>query len=245
MADNALLFREGRRKVADLARGLTDEELALAVPATRGWTIRDIIGHLAGDSACFIAGDFPNAYFANFGDPSVVGVLNDWTAAQVSNRKYLSLEEVLSEWEHSATTIEKMMASEQAWPEQIPRFADRILLTDLGVHQQDVYGALGLVKDRDDPLVRMATAGYIASMGFRLSAVDLPPLEVTAGDSVRQTHPGTVGARVAGSRFELFRALSGRRNPDQVRALDWDGDPEPYIRYVYPYGIREEPLVEP
>lgn len=245
MADSALLFREGRRKVAGLARGLTNDDLLSPVPATPGWTIRDIIGHLAGDSACVIAGDLPDAYFANFGDPSVVGVLNDWTAAQVSERAHLPLDAVLTEWEASATTIEKMMSGERSWPDGLPMFVDRVLLTDLGVHQQDIYGALGFVRDREDPLIRIATAGYVASMGFRLSAAGLPPLEVSAGDSVRQTHPGKVEARVSGSRFEIFRALSGRRNPDQVRAFDWEGDPEPYIPYVYPYGIRTEALVDP
>ena len=46
------------------------------------------------------------------------------------------------------------------------------------------------------------------------------------------------------SRFELFRALSGRRGLDQLRAYEWDGDPETYVHYFYPYGIRKDALVE-
>jgi len=44
--------------------------------------------------------------------------------------------------------------------------------------------------------------------------------------------------------FELARAASGRRSPDQIRAYDWDGDPEPFIALFYPYGLRTEALVE-
>lgn len=245
MADSAALYRDGRKKIADLVRSLSDEDLNKPVPATAGWSIRDVVSHLAGDIACIIAGDFPESFFANFGDPSVVGDLNAWTAGHVAERSERSLEEVLEEWESTATIAERMMAGEESWPERIPMFADRVLLTDLGVHQQDIYGALGITEDRDNPLIRVATAGYIASMGFRLAPAGIPPLEVRAGDSVRQTHEGEVGATVSADRFEMFRALSGRRNPDQIRAFDWDGDPEPYIRYIYPYGIREDALVEP
>lgn len=55
---------------------------------------------------------------------------------------------------------------------------------------------------------------------------------------------GEPGATVKTNRFEFFRAMSGRRSPDQIRAYEWDGDPEPYIPFFYPYGIREEALVE-
>lgn len=245
MPKSASLFREGRKKVSDLVRGLTEDELSRPVPATPGWSTRDIICHLAGDAACLIKGDFPEAYFAAFGEPSVVPVLNAWTASHIADREDLPIEEVLQEWDRSSVTVERMMRGEEPWPDRVPIFTDRVLLTDLGVHEQDIYGALGIVRDRDNPLIRVATAGYVASIGFRLMAAGLPPLEVSAGDSVRQTHEGEPAARVAGDRFEMFRMLSGRRSPDQVRALEWTGDPEPYIRYLYPYGIREEALIEP
>jgi hypothetical protein len=55
---------------------------------------------------------------------------------------------------------------------------------------------------------------------------------------------GAPAATLAGDPFELFRALSGRRSLDQVRALAWDGDPEPYLDLFAPYPMPASPLVE-
>lgn len=44
--------------------------------------------------------------------------------------------------------------------------------------------------------------------------------------------------------FELLRAYAGRRSPDQIRAWEWSGDPEPYLPLLSPFGLRPDPLVE-
>ena len=244
MADSGALYDEARLSLAQLVRGLSEEELHQAVPATPGWTIRDIIGHLAGDAASVRAGDFPQLFFNSFGAPEAVLVLNEWTNEHVQSRRDLPLEQVLDEWEESGRAVSAMMRGDEPWPENIPSFADRVLLTDLGVHQQDIYGALGVERDREGPLIRMGGAGYVAVLGFRLPAAGLAPLRVRAGDSDRVTGEGEVGATVTASRFELFRAFSGRRSPEQIKGYDWAGDPEPYVPFFYPYGVRAEALVE-
>ena len=244
MADSAALYEENRLTLAQLVRGLSDDELQTAVPATPGWTVRDILGHLAGDASSVASGDFPGQFFAAFGEPDAVISLNEWTNEHVQRRRYLSVSEVLEEWEENAAIVAAMMRGDQQWPEGIPVIADRVLLTDLGVHQQDIYGALGIERDREGPLVKMGGAGYVAVLGFRLPAAGLPPLRVRAGDSERVSGGGEVGATVSASRFELFRAFSGRRSPGQIRAYGWEGDAEPYIPFFYPYGVRDEALVE-
>lgn len=244
MTDSATIYDETRLALAQLIRGLSGDEIHRQVPATPGWTIRDIVSHLSGDAASVTAGEFPEEFFASFGDAGAVIALNEWTDEHVATRSDMQLEEVLEEWDRNAATVTSMMRGETPWPERIPAFGDRVLLTDLGVHQQDIYGALGIQRDREGPLVKMGGAGYVAILGFRLPAAGIPPLRVEAGDSVRTTGDGEAGATVRASRFELFRALSGRRSPDQIRAYDWDGDPEPYIPYFYPYGMREQELVE-
>ena len=244
MADSAALYEENRLALAQLVRGLSEEQLATAVPATPGWTIRDIVSHLAGDALAVDQGDFPEEFFTSFGAPDAIVTLNDWTAAHVEQRKDNSLEEVLDEWDQHAGSVAAMMRGEKPWPDGVVPFADRVLLTDLGVHQQDIYGALGVRRDREGPLVKLGAAGYVALIGFRLPGAGIPPLRVRAGESERVSGDGEVGATVSGNRFEMFRALSGRRSPDQIRAYDWDGDPEPYIPFFYPYGPREKALVE-
>ena len=244
MADTAALYDETRRSVSDLVRSLTSEQLAAPIPATPKWTIRDLVSHLSGDVACIIVGDFPAQFFASFGEADAVVTLNKWTDGHIESRRELSLEEVLTEWEDNAKVLTAMMAGDEPWPDGVPGFADRVILTDLAVHQQDINGALGREQDRDTPLIRIANAGYIATMGWRLAAAKLPSLRIVGGDSDRIAGDGEPAATVTGERFDLFRALSGRRSPDQIRAFRWEGDAEPYLPFFYPYGVREDALVE-
>ena len=244
VADSATLYDETRLALSQLVRGLSKDEIEQSVPATPGWSIRDIINHLAGDASSVISGQFPELFFTSFGDPDAVVALNDWTNEHVASRRALSLDEVLAEWDASGLVVSSMMRGEKPWPDNIPPFADRVLLTDVGVHQQDIYGALGIERDREGPLVKMGAAGYVALLGFRLPGAGLAPLRVLAGESERVTGEGDVGATVRASRFELFRALSGRRNPEQIKSYQWEGDADPYIPFFYPYGPRDQALVE-
>jgi hypothetical protein len=123
-------------------------------------------------------------------------------------------------------------------------FAGHALLTDLAVHQQDIYGAMGVVKDRDAAAIGIGFASYVGGVGLRIGAAGGPSLRFVTEHKERVAGDGEPAATVRAPRFELFRALSGRRSPDQVRAYDWDGDPEPFLELFYPYGLREAALVE-
>ena len=138
-----------------------------------------------------------------------------------------------------------MMRGDKEWPDGSFIFTDRVILTDAAVHQQDIFGALGIERARDGVPIRKGVSGYVVAMGWRLAAAGLPSLRIEAEDKTYTTGDGEPGARVKASRFELFRAMSGRRSPEQIAAYAWDGEAEPYIPYFYPYGIRQEPLVEP
>lgn len=244
MADIAAIYDDTRRNVTDYVRALPDEDLARELPATPGWTVRDVISHLSGDVACILQGEFPEQFFAAFGEPQGVTSLNEWTDEHVASRRDRSLDEVLAEWETNSSDLLEMMSGARPWPENIPSFAGTIILTDLAVHQQDIYGAFGDERDRDAAAIRIATAGYVAGMGLRVRAAGIPPLLVVTEEKQRVAGSGDPAATVKAGRFEIFRALSGRRSPDQIAEFDWQGDPAPYIPYFYPYGIRERSLVE-
>lgn len=244
MADAAAIYDETRTKISDLVRSLPESDLERAVPATAGWSIRDVVCHLSGDLACLIEGDFPREFFESFGDADAVTSLNRWTDGHITSRRDRSLEEVLSEWETNAKVFASMAAGERQWPDGIPGFADLVLLTDATVHLHDIYGALGREDERDAQAIRVANAGYIVAMGWRLSLAGIASLRVVAEGSDRVAGDGEPAATVRANRFEMFRALSGRRSPEQIRAFEWEGDAEPYIPYFYPYGIRHEALVE-
>jgi hypothetical protein len=65
-----------------------------------------------------------------------------------------------------------------------------------------------------------------------------------AGDRDWVEGAGPPAAVLEAAPFELFRALSGRRSAGQVRALAWDGDPEPYLDVLSPYPMPRSPLLE-
>ena len=244
MGDIADVYQQVRTDISQLVTGLSAADLDRTVPATPEWTIRDVVTHLAADASCVIVGDFPREFFAAFGEPDAIRSLNEWTAGQISERAGRSFEEILDEWEGSAKTLVSIMRGETPLPEEAGMFADRALITDAAVHQQDIHGALGIDDGRDAAPVRIGLSGYIATMGWRLDDAGIPALVFDAGDKLRTAGSKDPGATARAARFEFFRALSGRRNPDQIRAWEWEGDPEPYVHYFYPYGLREDALVE-
>ena len=42
-----------------------------------------------------------------------------------------------------------MMRGDERMPDNVPPFADRVLLTDLTVHQQDIFGAFGIERGHE------------------------------------------------------------------------------------------------
>lgn len=244
MAEIADLYEQLREDISELVTGLEPDQLDSFMPATPGWTIRDVIAHLTADASYVIRGDFPLEFFESFGDVAAVVTLNRWTERHLEERKDRSLEEVLQEWKDSATQLAAMMHREKPWPDEVPFFADGAILTDAAVHQQDIFGTLGIERARDSAPIKIGLSGYITTMGWRLAPAGISPLRFDLGEKSYTAGEGEPAATVSATRFEFFRAMSGRRNPDQIRAYDWEGDPEPYIPYFYPYGIRQDPLVE-
>ncbi len=246
MGDLADVFIETRGTITELVLGLSEDELNRAVPATPIWTIKDVVAHLTGDVSSVSEGDYPSAFFSALGEPEAVKVLNEWTAGHVAVRKDNSIEDIVAEWDKHTETVTSMMRGEIAWPEGVPgEIAGRVLLTDLTVHQQDIYGALDIVRGREALPIKMGLGGYIAVMDLRLRTQGGPGLTIEAPDK-----SWTVGAdepsatlRVP-SRWELFRAMSGRRSVEQLKSNGWTHDAEAFIPFFYLYGVRKERLAE-
>lgn len=243
MGDVGDVYETTRASIIDLVRS-RENEFERPVPATPGWRVRDVVSHLVGDVDCILRGDFPMEFFRSFGEPETVVTLNEWTARHLDVRKDRSLEEIVAEWDELTPALLSMMRGETEWPDGVVPFADRVIVTDLGVHQQDLFGAFGVERDRDGPAVKIGSAGYVATLGMRLESDGTGAIVIEAPGKRWVAGGGEPTATLRTDRFELFRALSGRRNVDQVRGYDWDGDPEPFLAYFYPYGVREEALVE-
>ena len=244
MAHLADVYASAQQAVVRHVMNLSDEALEARVPATREWTVRDVVAHLVGDLDCLIRADFPRDFFESFGEAAAVASLNEWTQGQIEARKGRSLDELVTEWNQLTHQILPLMRGEQAWPDGTLFFVDRVLVTDIGVHQQDIYGAAGVVRDRNSAPVKIGTSSYLASFDMRLRRDGRMGLVVQAPDKRWVIGGDAPSAILTIDRFELFRALSGRRSPEQIAAYDWRGDPEPLIPYFYPYGIRREALLE-
>lgn len=241
MADLAAVYDETRQRITAAVAELDDDTLLRPVPAAPGWTVRDLVGHLAGDLAAVLADDLPAGFFANFGDPAEVAQLNAWTDRMVTERRARPIAEVLDEWETLTPKAWAVVAAGANRPGMVS-FADAVLTTDAAVHEQDLYGALGVVRARDSAALRVGTSSYVNVLGLRLDG--LAPVQFVTPQKTYLAGAGEPGVSARVERFELFRALSGRRSPDQIRAWDWTGDPDPYLELFYLYGPRTEPIVE-
>ncbi len=52
------------------------------------------------------------------------------------------------------------------------------------------------------------------------------------------------GVQILAGRFELFRAMTGRRSLDQIRSFGWEGEPAPELLVLPIFTPRPAPLVE-
>src|SRR5687767_8794473 len=229
MGDRADVYESARMSIRDLLESRPPEDLDRPVPATPGWKVGDVVAHLVGDVESLNRGDFPREFFRSFGDPDAVISLNEWTNGHISQREGRSLQELFKEWDEVVEPLLPMMRGQQPWAEGVTSFADVVLITDLGVHQQDIYGAFGIERDRESPPVKIGVSGYIATLDMRLQADNVGAIRIEAPGKSWTAGGDEPQATLRTNRFELFRALSGRRSLEQLRSLEWEGDAEPFL----------------
>jgi uncharacterized protein (TIGR03083 family) len=224
------VYAAGRARVTELVTSLDPDQEKAPVPACPEWCVHDVLAHLTGVCADVMAGN-------------IEGVATDpWTAAQVERRRDVPLDEIVKEWSETAPQVEAMA-------EHFPGRAADQWVADLTTHEHDVRGALAEPGARDsdglavglDFLVSMGMAASIESRG-------LPPLRVIAGrrEWVVGGDEEAAGNQLEGEPFELFRAMTGRRSPSQIRAYAWTCDPDVYLAAFDfgPFTTRSADLVE-
>jgi uncharacterized protein (TIGR03083 family) len=243
--DLAAAYRDTYEHLVEIARGLDDDGLSAMVPASPAWTVKDVIGHLTG-----VAGDASHG--RDFADLSLLDAWRDpeqaarrdaLTAAQVEERQSLTLADVLDEWAGLVPDLVEMLGGTRPFPVPLP-FLDAIVVVDLATHSQDVRGAVDRPGDRESAGVGVALAGYVAGLDLRLRTVGLPGLRLRYGPKERVAGRGEPAATLAADRYELYRALAGRRSTDQIGAMEWTGDPEPYLPLIPAYGPRQDAIQE-
>jgi uncharacterized protein (TIGR03083 family) len=200
-------YRRQREAASELFAALSSDQLATPVPGCPDWTVRDALGHLVGLPADVSAGVMDNA-----GSPA-------WTGKQIADRSGGSVTDLLEEWDKTGPAFEDSLEG--------LGFLGAIFVMDVTMHLDDVREALGrpLGSSETEALV---LDRLVKQAGKRAEGIG--SLTLTAGEQSWTIGTGspTTALAVADAQ-ELSRVLGARRDDDTVRALDWTGDPEPWI----------------
>ena len=205
-----------RERLIDLAGDLTDAEVGRTVLPTPAWDVRDTYAHLVGAIDDLLTGNLEG-----YGTDA-------WTAAQVTKRAEDSLETICSEWTALAPAFESFLADTGL------QYA--ALVAGSWTHEQDIRGSLGLNGIGDTGGME-ATLEQVDDMGRRIDSEGLGGLRVQADGRIWTLGTSEIGATLTTSSYVLARLVYGRRSPGQVAAMDWEGDPTPYLGVIGKYGL--------
>jgi uncharacterized protein (TIGR03083 family) len=194
------VYRTSRRRLAELAPTLTEQQLALPLPATPPWTVADGYRHLTGVCADVLDGAMDGA-----GSPA-------WTAAQIEARRDASIAEVCAEWEERAPALEAMVESSGR--------AMSFTAFDAWTHEQDIRAAVGLGGARDGVADGLASLA-VTTLAGRYAGTGAPTLQVELGDDTATLGTAESSVTLRTTPYELLRAIFGRRSRQQLEALDW------------------------
>jgi uncharacterized protein (TIGR03083 family) len=209
MTDVGAAYAEGRQRLTELVEGLDDDAAAATVPCCPAWSVHDVIAHLTGVCADVLAG-------------RIDGIGTDpWTDAQVVARRELPLKDVVAEWNEVAPAVEAMAGAFGR--------AGFQWVGDQAIHEHDVRGALGRPGARDSETVHTGLRFMVPGFLDAVAALGLPTLEVRVGERSWRSGDDEPAIRLPLEPFDALRAMCGRRSADQLRALPWTGDPEPYL----------------
>ncbi|HEX5144490.1 MAG TPA: maleylpyruvate isomerase family mycothiol-dependent enzyme [Mycobacterium sp.] len=212
-------YQGARRRITELAEGLREDQLRLPVPATPGWTVHELLAHLAGGSADAVSGRLD-------------AVASDqWTARHVGERRHLPVGELLAEWNRNGPTAEAGMSDESALGPN--------LAADALCHEADLREALGLSRvDREHWQPFLDLMMRFLGRQFR----DQTALLIS-DDTGRQWSCGSgePAIRLHADGYELLRATYGRRSRRQIAGWNWTPEPAAHIIEGFSYfGPRDD-----
>jgi uncharacterized protein (TIGR03083 family) len=212
------LYRNTRVRLTALVSCLDVSELAAPVPTCPGWSIADVICHLAGGVEDVLAGRLT-------GPPT-----DAQTAEQVRRHRGKPTPEVVDLWNELAPAFEGLIGAGRAWP----------AVLDIVSHEHDIRGAIGRPGGRDSPGV------YLGAEALCARARGLPvAIRLIWEDG--ETRMGTdtpIGLILYTTRFETLRWRLGRRSRTQMERLAWSGDPTPVLDHLALFGPARSDIIE-
>ncbi len=201
---HAASYREVKARVRDVIEASDPSALERLVPATPAWRAHDVLSHLVGVTVDVVNGRLD-------------GIASDeWTQAQVDARLEASAADLLAEWDEHSPQFEALLS---AAPAEIAGQA----IFDAATHEHDLRNALAAMGARDSEAIALGW-DWIIDARTRGGA---PALCFVVESGEQTSGVGDIAARVQAPRFELFRAVSGRRTAEEIAGYGWDRDPDP------------------
>lgn len=212
--DLAAAYKRSHRRI----RNLVDEQNAETdAPTCPGWTVKDVIAHLASLFSVYRSGDPKEAFSPGWGD------------REVEARRDRSLQECLMEWNQSIEDPGDLFESH----------IGPVAVSDILAHEQDIRTALDKPGATDDENIVPAVEMGLSWLDNKPETQELPAVRFVTDEVDQTVGEGTPVATLRTSTFELFRTLHGRRTVEQARAMNWEGDPGPWVPALFLFGPAE------
>ncbi|MBO0804867.1 MAG: maleylpyruvate isomerase family mycothiol-dependent enzyme [Nocardiopsaceae bacterium] len=218
----AALYRETRERVTGLVSGLDEATARAPVPACPGWSVRDVLAHLAAVAEDSVAGRLTRP-------PT-----EEETAAQVARFADRDVAEILAAWADAAPKFEEIIGARAILPG----------LVDVVSHEHDIRAGLGRPGERSSSAVRYAAERLLRGMRTPV------PLRVAVEDAEFLIAPGNGGPdeepelSLTTTRYEALRWRMGRRSRAQLAAMDWSADPAPVLDHLAVFGPAASDVIE-
>jgi len=226
-------YRVGRERSLDLGRGLAEVEGRTMTAACPAWSIKDVYAHLAGISTDILAGNTAEA------------ATPTWADGHVADRRHLTLEQVLDEWETAGREVSEVMESVgRAFPPE--------LFIDQWTHEWDIRAALGprAAAVPDCTVFRHYFDELATRMSEDEAGRELDPMTVEVDGSrfvigVKDGSRSVVGD-VSFTMFEFARVLMGRRSRRQLRYFDWPmTDIDAHLAVLVRWSVADHDVEDP
>ena len=235
----AAAYEDGLRRLVALVDGLSDRDLRTRVPACPLWSVHDLVAHLCGVAEDSTNGSFFDGAAQAWADPELAAQREAWTAGQVEARRDLDRHQLVAELERCGQALVRAMRRGDTATTDVPAWMLGAPVTDLAAHLGDLYEALALPHETETLIVRYGFASFRAWLGERIAASGLAPLRLAdPADTASAWVLGGEGepaASLEAERYQLFRAISGRRRLEDVRSWSWRGDSSAYLPVISPY----------
>jgi uncharacterized protein (TIGR03083 family) len=212
----ARIYQDARERVTALVGPLDDAGWKTPVTACPGWSVRDVVAHLAA-----VAEDWERGRLT--GPPT-----DEQTAIQIARFDGRNSREILAAWSTAAARLDHLAETGIEPP-----------VGDITCHEHDVRGAIGRPGARDSEAVRYSSDRLLAALRTPV------PLRVTVEDAEYRSGPDDgPEIQLRTTRFEAVRWRTGRRSRTQLHGMNWSDDPGSVLDHLYMFGPADTDIIE-